>query len=79
MNERRIEIGLDGNCGFALLGDDIQVGECEFVEIELESSGIPELDRELRAAKCALQRLRRRLGKPVHPWYFGTSHPWGEI
>ena len=73
----RIELGVDGNCAFALLGPDIQVGECEFVEIEPESTGIPETDRMLRAAKCALKRLRERLKAPTHPWYFGPSHPYG--
>ncbi len=33
MNERA-QLGIDGNCGFALLGPDIQEGEAEFVEIE---------------------------------------------
>lgn len=31
----RAELGVDGNRGFALLGDDIQSGEAEFVEIAL--------------------------------------------
>lgn len=30
----RAELGIDGNCGFALLGPDLQEGEAEFVEIE---------------------------------------------
>lgn len=29
----RAELGIDGNCGFALLGENIQEGEAEFVEI----------------------------------------------
>lgn len=29
----RAELGIDGNCGFALLGENIQDGEAEFVEI----------------------------------------------
>jgi hypothetical protein len=30
----RAELGIDGNCGFALLGADLQEGEAEFVKIE---------------------------------------------
>ena len=30
----RAELGIDGNCGFALLGVNLQEGEAEFVEIE---------------------------------------------
>lgn len=30
----RAELGIDGNCGFALLGENIQEGEAEFCEIE---------------------------------------------
>ena len=28
----RAELGVDGNCGFALVGPDLQVGEAEFEE-----------------------------------------------
>lgn len=34
---KRALIGVDGNCGFALLGVDIQSGEAEFVEIDHEA------------------------------------------
>lgn len=30
----RAQLGIDGNCGFALLGENLQEGESEFVEIE---------------------------------------------
>ena len=30
--ERAI-LSVDGNCGYALLGEDLQVGEAEFVEV----------------------------------------------
>ena len=30
----RAHLGIDGNCGFALLGVNLQEGEAEFVEIE---------------------------------------------
>lgn len=30
----RAQLGIDGNCGFALLGENLQEGEAEFVEIE---------------------------------------------
>jgi hypothetical protein len=69
----RAELGIDGNCGFALLGDNLQEGEAEFVEIpENSSSG------KQWAAKQALLKLRERLGRPELPYYFGPSHPFGE-
>lgn len=69
---RRIELGIDGRAAYALLGQDIQSGECEFVDIDGEG-----VDAELIAAKRALLKLRERLGMPDAPFYFGNSHPYG--
>jgi hypothetical protein len=71
-DRRRIELGIDGNAAFALLGDDIQSGECAFVEV----AGDRYTDK-LVAAKKALRALREKLGDPEYPYYFGTSHPHG--
>lgn len=71
----RAELGIDGNCGFALLGQNIQDGEAEFAEI-------PKWDNrhhaELAACKQALRQLRDRLGRPELNYYFGPSHPYGD-
>lgn len=76
----RAEFGIDGNCGFALLGENLQEGEAEFVEIEpVNPSRLPktrheqftgeerlrlELGSKLRACHKAHRRLRERLGCP---------------
>lgn len=89
----RAELGIDGNCGFALLGPDIQEGEAEFVEIRsVDESKIPGGRHEwftgevrslhtqgakLAACKQALEKLRTRLNRPELSYYFGPSHPYG--
>lgn len=82
MNEgRRAELGIDGNCGFALLGENIQEGESEFVEI-LSVDKWP-VDWTLSiaervAAKTAFKRLKDRLNLDYNlSFYFGPSHPFG--
>lgn len=72
----RAELGIDGNCGFALLGRDLQEGEAEFVEIEYTSKD-DRLSDELRACKRALVKLKKRLHKPELSCWFGPSHPYG--
>ena len=66
---KRALIGIDENCGFALLGPNIQEGEVEFVEIDATE---PEEGNRYystewreaaeRAASEALAALRARLG-----------------
>lgn len=78
MKIERAELGIDGNCGFALLGDDIVVGEAEFEEIEL-SDGAPLWSAEgRRQAKLAINRaytrLKARIGRPIS-YFIGPSHP----
>lgn len=68
----RAELGVDGNSGFALLGDDLQSGEAEFCEI-----GEPGNIHSARSAcSAALNQLRARLGKPNLSYYLGKSHPF---
>lgn len=69
----RAQLGIDGNCGFALLGVDLQEGEAEFSEVR-EPGGV---DSQLSASKRALCQLRERLGMPDLGYYFGPSHPFG--
>lgn len=74
----RAELGIDGNCGFALLGLNLQEGEAEFVEIpSLKSVWWTVHDCQILAAKQALINLRKRLNKPNLSYYFGRSHPYG--
>jgi len=79
---QRAQLGVDGNCGFALLGGDIQSGEAEFVEIDYdakETDGTTVLGShaERCAAHKALRMLRDRLNMPDLSYYFGPSHPFG--
>ncbi len=73
MELERAELGIDGNCGFALLGENIQEGEAEFVEIGPAN----DLYARLLAPKQALKKLKLRLNKPELSYFFGTSHPYG--
>ena len=89
----RAELGIDGNCGFALIGPNLQEGEAEFVEIaQVDRSTLPntrheqftgeienglKLGAKLCACKEALEKLRERLQAPELTYYFGPSHPYG--
>jgi hypothetical protein len=85
---KRAGLGIDGNCGFALLGVNIQEGEAEFVEIEDVPLKSPDdsifIDynyrrqtAEIRAAKNALEKLRERLNMPELSYFCFPSHPYG--
>lgn len=68
----KIVIGIDGNCGFALLGPDLQEGESEFVEVEPPITPI----RQKHAAATAHSMLLVRLELPPDfPWEYHESHP----
>ena len=72
----RAELGVDGNCGFALLGENLQEGESEFEEIRCsEPLWTSEGHRQKRLAiNRAFTRLKARIGRPIS-YYLGTSHP----
>ena len=86
----RVELGIDGNAAFALLGPDIQEGEAEFVTIpgynpktdngDATSLVVPTGLHGLKLSCCktALKRLCDRLGVEHLPYYFGPSHPYGD-
>ena len=85
----RAQLGIDGNCGFALLGKNIQEGEAEFVEITDIPLNHPDdnifrsysdrlLSAKLLAARKAFDALRERLNMPELSFYFGQSHPYGK-
>lgn len=73
MTDRAV-LGIDGNCGFALLGEDLQVGEAEFVEIPPDDGERSEYRRECWAASQAFRNLQKRLGRQLS-YYIGPSHP----
>lgn len=68
----RAQLGIDGNAAFALLGDDLQEGEAEFIDI---TEPITELNNQIIAAKQAFYKLRDRLNIPELSYYLGKSHP----
>ena len=73
----RAEIGVDGNCGFALLGEDLQQGEAEFVLIDTAAQKYSSEweDAACRAATKALSNLHKRLPDKHFSYYLGPSHP----
>jgi len=78
-----MQLGVDGNCGFALLGDDLQSGEAEFVEIDYNHKEgdvmVLGSHAEMIAAGKAMEALCERLGIDPHRMLFcyGPSHPYG--
>lgn len=84
MGLERAEIGIDGNAGFALLGDDLQTGEAEFVTIDLPPEASKDPNRYfksewVRAAKIAANKahrqLKARLPDRTFSYFLGKSHP----
>ena len=80
----RAELGVDGNCGFALLGEDLQSGEAEFVEIALPLDASKNPNRyhnsewcraAEQAASAAYRALKARLPDREFSYYIGPSHP----
>lgn len=80
----RAHLGVDGNCGFALLGADLQIGEAEFVEIDLPITASRDPNRyhhtewcsaAKRAANKAYHLLKERLPDQVFSYCLGPSHP----
>jgi hypothetical protein len=81
----RAVIGVDGDCGFALLGENIQSGEAEFVKIEndeFRKSNPIQWDINANiASRRALARLRGRLGYTLESgkwltYALHSSHPY---
>ena len=81
--QEKAELGVDGNCGFALLGPNIQKGEVEFVEVPPLPANwvereIMQCELERQAAHMAFFKLRERLKRPDLSYWFGPSHPYGD-
>jgi hypothetical protein len=79
----RAELGIDGNAGFALLGEDLAIGEAEFETITGDHpKGTSEYDRQAKLAiNRAFTRLKKRLGgeyrgKPIS-YFLSDSYPRG--
>ena len=65
MSVERAELGVDGNCGFALLGENTQEGEAEFIKIDYEAKDglgrdVMGSQAERIAAQEALEKLQIR-------------------
>lgn len=69
---KRAILSVDGNCGCALLGENLQEGEAEFVEIRPRSDE-PLHEAEVRACWAAFNNLMKRLGltrdELSYAWY----------
>lgn len=61
----RAVLGIDGNCGFALLGRNIQEGEAEFEEFAGDVRTSEGRQAAKRAINKAYQRLKLRVGHPI--------------
>ena len=67
---RRAILSVDGDHGCALLGENLQEGEAEFVKVEKRPD--EHINKaEVRACSLALRALRERLGNPdiSYAWY----------
>lgn len=71
--ERAI-LSVDGNCGCALLGENLQVGEAEFVEVS-PRNGEPLHEAQTRACWAAFKRLKDRLNMPQLSYAWQTRRP----
>lgn len=60
----RARLMVDGNCGCALLGVNLQEGEAEFVEIAARKDE-PLHEAEVRACWAAFKKLKERLGRDL--------------
>lgn len=63
-----VDLSLDGNCGCALLGPDLQEGEAEFVEVDYNEFDDEPHNAEKRAIVRALNKLKARCGGQSLPY-----------
>jgi len=74
VNVERAQLFVDGNCGVALLGVDLQEGWSEFVPIQQRDDELSSA-AERRACYAALQSLRKRLSKPDLSYVWQSPKP----
>ena len=70
----RAMLAVDGNCGMALFGENLQDGEAEFVVVAPRPDE-PRQEAEVRACWAALKRLRERLNRPDLSYYWYPCRP----
>jgi hypothetical protein len=70
MMVERVILSVDGNAGCALLGENLQEGEAEFVVVEPRPDEVI-YKAEVRACGAAFNALKLRLGRDDLPyaWY----------
>lgn len=80
----RAVIGVDGDCAFALLGENLQEGESEFQMIALPTEVTQDPNRYHLSEWCDAARLagfaafhvlKDRLKDPTMTYALGPSHP----
>lgn len=69
------EVGIDGDCGYALLGPNLQEGEAEFVQIPEPNHVDDRRAQKMWACQEAMWRLRKRLELPNLTYHMSSSHP----
>lgn len=73
MKNQTAMLGVDGNCGFALLGPNIQEGEAEFIEVKAPAGDWEKAE----AASEAFDKLKARVAPDdILRFGYGTSHPY---
>ena len=72
----RARLGMDGDAGFALVGDNLQDGEAEFETVRgTELNPDPNSKgAKTQAISRAFRRLRIRLDRPIS-YFLDPSHP----
>lgn len=70
VDEQVVEIGIDGDCAYALLGEDLHVGESVFVHVKGELTPETAFDACILAYQRLCYRFKRRL-----PYRFDDSYP----
>jgi len=76
----RAEISIDGDTAFALLGEDLQVGESEYVVIDdafrAKHPGLGTRELQWAAGREAFEKLKARLGRPLsYVWRSPAERP----
>jgi hypothetical protein len=78
-SNERVVLSVDGNCGCALLGGNIQEGDAEFVEILYPDPSCTWSGEAKKAERTAcfqaLHKLRQRLDRPDLPYAWSTRSP----
>ncbi len=74
MSNERAALMMDGNCGCALLGPNIQEGEVEFEEVVYDPAQT-RISCERKAINRAFRKLKQRLNMPDLSYFIAPGHP----